>query len=262
MSRLALLVVGILIGIALVLVPIERGWLTSQGVRAVLHRDAPPPTSTTALTPASPASIAPPVVSGTAPFGGTSRQPLPMPPDAGDIAELAPPGPVGNDTQTPPPSADTAIDVASLPLPPGMPPLMVPVHGVQASQLSDTFTQGRGQGRRHDAIDILAPKGTPVVAVADGRIEKLFMSKPGGRTVYQFDPDRKVAYYYAHLDAYAPQLSEGQDVTRGQVIGYVGSSGNASPEAPHLHFAVFVLGPEKRWWQGTAINPYPLLGGR
>ena len=145
--------------------------------------------------------------------------------------------------------------------PPGMPALLVPVRGVQASQLSDTFTQSRGAGRRHDAIDIMAPRGTPVLAVADGSVEKLFLSKPGGRTIYQFDPDRKVAYYYAHLDAYAPLLAEGQQVRRGQVLGYVGSTGNASAEAPHLHFAIFVLGPEKHWWQGTAINPYPLLGG-
>ena len=128
-------------------------------------------------------------------------------------------------------------------------------------QLSDTFTQSRGSDRRHDAIDILAPRGTPVLAVADGRIEKLFLSKPGGRTIYQFDPEGRVAYYYAHLDAYAPQLSEGQRVKRGQVIGYVGSTGNADPQAPHLHFAIFLLGPQKRWWEGTPVNPYPLLGG-
>ena len=105
----------------------------------------------------------------------------------------------------------------------------------------------------------MAPRGTPVVAVDDGKVVKLFNSKPGGLTVYQFDPDEKLAYYYAHLDRYAPGLAEGTVVKRGDVIGYVGSTGNANPDAPHLHFAVFVLGPEKRWWQGTPINPYPLL---
>ena len=126
----------------------------------------------------------------------------------------------------------------------------------------DTFTQSRGEGRLHDAIDIMAARGTPVVAVADGRVAKLFDSKQGGLTVYQFDRDEKLAYYYAHLDRYAAGLVEGKQLRRGDVLGYVGSTGNANPDGPHLHFAVFVLGPEKNWWKGTAVNPYPLLGGR
>jgi murein DD-endopeptidase MepM/ murein hydrolase activator NlpD len=133
---------------------------------------------------------------------------------------------------------------------------------VPASKLTDTFTQSRGTGRLHDAIDIMAARGTPVLAVADGRVAKLFTSKPGGLTVYQFDGEEKLAYYYAHLDRYADGLAEGRVLKRGEVLGYVGSTGNASPDAPHLHFAVMVLGPEKHWWQGTAVNPYPLLGGR
>jgi peptidoglycan LD-endopeptidase LytH len=263
MSRLALLVVGMVIGVALVILPIERGWITSQGVQAVFHPGAVRSEDGSVASLAAPATVASPVVAGTAPFGATAQQPMPPPLDAGDLAELAPTivPPIGNDTQTPPPSTDPTPALSALPLPPDAPALLVPVRGVTPGQLSDTFTQSRGEGRRHDAIDILAPRGTPVLAVADGKIEKLFLSKPGGRTIYQFDPGRKVAYYYAHLDAYAPQLSEGQTVVRGQVIGYVGSTGNASPEAPHLHFAIFVLGPGQRWWQGTAINPYLLLGG-
>jgi murein DD-endopeptidase MepM/ murein hydrolase activator NlpD len=140
--------------------------------------------------------------------------------------------------------------------------LLIPVSGVTAAQLSDTYTDARGQGRSHDAIDIMAPTGTPVVAVDDGVIVKLFNSKPGGLTIYQFDDDAELAYYYAHLDHYAEGLSEGQTVARGDLIGYVGYSGNASPDGPHLHFAIFILGPEKNWWQGTAINPYPHLGRR
>ena len=139
--------------------------------------------------------------------------------------------------------------------------LLLPVAGVQAAQLHDTFTDARSAGRSHDAIDIMAPAGTPVLAVADGHVEKLFDSARGGLTIYQFEPGGKLAYYYAHLQRYADGLAEGQAVKRGQVIGYVGSTGNASPDAPHLHFAILVLGPEKRWWEGTAINPYPLLGG-
>ncbi|MEO8001263.1 MAG: M23 family metallopeptidase [Arenimonas sp.] len=139
--------------------------------------------------------------------------------------------------------------------------LLMPITSVKASQLSDTFNDARSGGRVHDAIDIMAPKGTPVIAVNDGKLVKLFNSKQGGLTVYQFDPTETHAYYYAHLDSYAPGIKEGDSLMRGDVIGYVGSTGNASPDAPHLHFAVFVLGPEKKWWQGTAINPYPLLGG-
>lgn len=132
-----------------------------------------------------------------------------------------------------------------------------------ASDLRDTFDDGRdGDQRGHEAIDILAPRGTPVMAVDDGRIVKQFLSKPGGTTVYQFDPTGQFAYYYAHLDRYADGLTEGQTVQRGSVIGYVGSTGNASPEAPHLHFAVFRLGPEKQWWKGEPINPFRYLGGK
>lgn len=139
--------------------------------------------------------------------------------------------------------------------------LLMPLASIKADQLSDTFNDSRSGGRIHDAIDIMAPRGTAVLAVNDGKIVKLFNSKLGGLTIYQFDPGETHAYYYAHLDSYASGVKEGDSVKRGDVIGYVGSTGNASPEAPHLHFAVFVLGPEKKWWQGTAINPYPLLGG-
>lgn len=137
--------------------------------------------------------------------------------------------------------------------------LLIPVQGIAASQLSDTFTDARSAERLHDAIDIMAPAGTPVVAVADGHAEKLFSSKLGGLTLYQFNEDGTLAYYYAHLQRYADGLAERQPIRRGQVIGYVGATGNANPDAPHLHFAVFKLGPEKQWWKGEALNPYPRL---
>lgn len=137
--------------------------------------------------------------------------------------------------------------------------LLIPVQGIAAAALHDTFNDARSEGRRHDAIDIMAPAGTPVLAVADGRIEKLFLSDRGGITLYQFNPDRTRAYYYAHLQRYADGIAEGQALRRGQVLGYVGATGNADPSAPHLHFAVFALGPEARWWEGTALNPYPML---
>ena len=138
--------------------------------------------------------------------------------------------------------------------------LTLPVQGVLPAQLRDTYTDARASGaRRHDAIDIMAAEGTPVLAVEDGRIAKLFWSAGGGgTTIYQFDPSEQYAYYYAHLQRYADGLKEGQMLKRGQLIGYVGHTGNASADAPHLHFAVFKLGPDKRWWKGEALNPYPL----
>ena len=115
----------------------------------------------------------------------------------------------------------------------------------------------------HDAIDILAPLDTPVVAAAPGTVEKLFVSKPGGNTVYVRSADRRTIYYYAHLSRYAPGLREGQVLERGDPVGFVGYSGNASPTAPHLHFAVMLTDPERKWYEGSRpVNPYPLLAGR
>lgn len=145
-------------------------------------------------------------------------------------------------------------------LPAGAGKLLVPVEGIKAAQLTDTFDQPRGTERHHEALDIMAPTGTKVLAVADGKVAKLFNSKPGGLTVYQFDPSEKYAYYYAHLDRYAEGIKEGASVKRGELIGYVGATGNANPAAPHLHFAVVELTAEKQWWKGTPVNPYPLLG--
>ncbi|MBB5673067.1 M23 family metallopeptidase [Xanthomonas arboricola] len=139
--------------------------------------------------------------------------------------------------------------------------LLIPVQGIGSGQLQDTFTDARSEGRVHDAIDILAPTGTPVIAVADGTVEKLFKSERGGLTVYQFDPNGTYCYYYAHLERYADGLAEKQAIKRGQVIGYVGSTGNADPAAPHLHFEIHRLGPEKQWWKGEVLNPYPVLHG-
>jgi peptidoglycan LD-endopeptidase LytH len=141
--------------------------------------------------------------------------------------------------------------------------LALPVVGVKPDQLTDTFDAARSAGRRHDAIDIMAAEGTPVIAAADGTIEKLFFSHGGGGiTIYERSTDPKWMYYYAHLSAYAPGLAEGQQVKRGQVIARVGHTGDASPDAPHLHFAVNSMGAGERWWQGTPINPYPLLAGK
>ncbi|HET9195774.1 MAG TPA: M23 family metallopeptidase [Vicinamibacterales bacterium] len=135
--------------------------------------------------------------------------------------------------------------------------LDVPVQGVSRSQLRDTFDERRAGGlRKHEALDIMASRGTPVRAVEDGRVAKLFTSIAGGLTIYVFDPGEMFSYYYAHLDRYAKGLHEGQQLRRGDVIGYVGSTGNAAEDAPHLHFAIFQLNAGRKWWQGTPINPY------
>ena len=155
---------------------------------------------------------------------------------------------------------DTALREAALreaeALPAGA--LLVPVLGVARTDLRDTFLEARGLGRTHRAMDILAPTGTPVIASVDGTIRKLFTSKAGGLTIYQFDRDEAHVYYYAHLDRYADGLVEGDFVTRGSVIGYVGTSGNTRG-TPHLHFSIEVLPPTKEWWKGDPVNPYPLL---
>jgi len=140
--------------------------------------------------------------------------------------------------------------------------LGLPVAGVEPQALADTYRAARGGGRVHDGIDIMAQEGAEVVAAAPGTVEKLYLSRGGGgTTVYVRSPDRQWVYYYAHLRGYAPGLREGQQLARGDLIGFVGHSGNASPAAPHLHFAIHRMAPGERWWEGTAINPYPLLAG-
>ena len=204
-----------------------------------------------------------------------SKVPLDAAPPA---VVLAPAIPVAAVPQTTAAAAGVALPAASLPelsvplivaVPattalepmPKSDALQIPVDGVSVEQLSDTFSQARGSERQHGALDIPAASGSRVWAVADGKVVKLFNSKPGGLTIYQFDPGEKYAYYYAHLQRYAAGIKEGQSIKRGQLIGYVGSSGNAELATPHLHFAIFELGPEKQWWKGTPVNPYPMLGG-
>ena len=137
--------------------------------------------------------------------------------------------------------------------------LTMPVAHMKLSDIRDTFNDSRGGKRNHEATDILAPLGTPVLAVEDGIIVKLFLSVPGGRTIYQFDPSERYCYYYAHLDAYESRLTEGMHVRRGDVIGYVGTTGNAPPNTPHLHFGIAEIGKDKKWWGGTPLDPYPIL---
>lgn len=200
---------------------------------------------------------APPVVA--APEGEEPVTPSTAPEtQAPPVAETAPP------TEGTPGESRPWLQVPS-PVPAGelaSRGLLVPVQGIGREQLSNTYGDARGGGSRiHEALDIMAPRNTPVLAVEDGKISKLFNSQQGGLTIYQFDPSETYAYYYAHLDRYARGLKEGQTVRKGQVIGYVGTTGNASPEGPHLHFAIFRLTPEKKWWKGDPLNPFEVLRG-
>jgi len=137
-------------------------------------------------------------------------------------------------------------------------PMASPIDHLTLADLHDTFSDVHN-AHAHEAIDIMAPLGTPVHAVVSGTIRKLFLSKPGGNTIYEFDEAGQHSYYYAHLQRYADGLREGLHVERGDIIAYVGSTGNADPRAPHLHFAVFELGRAREWWKGTPIDPYASL---
>lgn len=137
--------------------------------------------------------------------------------------------------------------------------LIIPVVGVRPDQLLDTFADARSEGRVHDAIDIPAAAGTPVIAAADGEVIKLFQSDRGGTTIYQLSVDRKLVFYYAHLQRYADGIVAGKFVKQGEVIAYVGDTGNAGAGNFHLHFSIAVVADPKRYWEGTNINPYTLL---
>ncbi|HEX5708189.1 MAG TPA: M23 family metallopeptidase, partial [Pyrinomonadaceae bacterium] len=167
--------------------------------------------------------------------------------------DASPASPSSSTTPTPAPEVSRATATGQL---------LVPVAGVRPEQLRDTFTESRSEGRAHNAIDIIAPRGTPVVAAADGRVIKLFQSDAGGTAVYQLDPDNRTVYYYAHLERYADGLVEGHFARRGETIGYVGDTGNAGPGNYHLHFSVSHVTDPERWWEGENVNPFPLLAGK
>ncbi len=173
-----------------------------------------------------------------------------------------PPSPVPETYSASPPPSPTSAPSISTATPTGFVgtlKLIVPVAGVQPNQLLDTFADSRSEGRVHVAIDIPAAQGTPVVAAADGQIVKLFQSERGGTTIYQLSTDKKLFFYYAHLQRYADALSEGKFVRQGEVIGFVGDTGNAGTGNYHLHFSIAVVSDPQRYWEGTNINPYPLL---
>jgi murein DD-endopeptidase MepM/ murein hydrolase activator NlpD len=205
-----------------------------------------------------------PASSTSAGVPGLSGEPLDTPPPEVAMEPVVPTeiiAPIATVTTTPAPVAPNETLSMRDGDPEAPRPMIVPVASIARGAMRDMFNETRGN-RRHEAIDILAPTGTPVIATDDGVVKKLFTSKPGGLTVYQFDPDQRFCYYYAHLDRYAPGLHEGQALRRGEVLGYVGTTGNAPKNTPHLHFALIRLDKERRWWKGTYVNPYPSLAAR
>jgi murein DD-endopeptidase MepM/ murein hydrolase activator NlpD len=182
------------------------------------------------------------------PSTSATQTPIAGQPSASQASETPPP----ENTE---PAADTTLAGSYV----GRLRLIIPVQGVRPDQLQDTFMDARTEGRVHDAIDIPASAGTPVLATADGEIAKLFQSERGGTTVYQYSTDKKLVFYYAHLQRYADGLVPGKFARQGEVIAYVGDTGNAGAGNYHLHFSISVIPNPTRYWEGTNINPYPLL---
>ena len=178
----------------------------------------------------------------------STQTPVASPAASSQASETPPP----EDTE---PAADTTLVGSYI----GRLKLIIPVQGVRPDQLQDTFMDARTEGRVHDAIDIPAPAGTPVLAAADGEIVKLFQSERGGTTIYQYSNDKRLIFYYAHLQRYADGLMPGKFVHQGEIIAYVGDTGNAGAGNYHLHFSISVIPNPARYWEGTNINPYPLL---
>ncbi len=194
-------------------------------------------------------TVTPPASSNNAAVPPVAEPTLAVPSPLPSVESTIAPTPTP-ETESTPPAAETTSAA-----------LLIPVAGVRPEELSDTFEAARSEGRSHDAIDIPAPRGTPVLAAADGRVVKLWQSVPGGTTLYQLDPDNRTVYYYAHLDRYADGLAEGHFARRGEVIAYVGDTGNAGAGNYHLHFSVLIVADPKHYWDGTNVNPYPLLRG-
>jgi len=186
---------------------------------------------------------------------GRPEPPPAILPDNADLRRTTPPAPRMRNGRTTLPAARGPVTPATI----ALGSMIIPVVGVASEDLRDSFAEPRSGGRRHEAIDILAPRNTPILAAEDGTIVKLYESKAGGLTIYELEPSGNYELYYAHLESYAPGVHEGDAVRQGQVIGYVGTSGNAPKDVPHLHFSVIALGAERSWWKGTAVNPYPLL---
>ena len=205
-----------------------------------------------------------------------SQPGTPLPPPAQDVERLPTPAATATPASTPTSTPTATPGLSPTPGPPGQAQespgdaspalaskrLLIPVEGIRPEQLQDTFQDSRSEGRVHDAIDIIAPRGTPVLAATDGRVVKLFNSVKGGITFYQLaSADEHYVLYYAHLERYADGLAEGHVARRGEVVGYVGDTGNATPGNTHLHFQIYRVADPEHFWTGENLNPYPLLQG-
>jgi murein DD-endopeptidase MepM/ murein hydrolase activator NlpD len=243
-ARLRVLLINIYVFSALTAYLWLRGRRTGFGNDFIDFREADRVSSPALETP-SPVSTLPPL----SPVPTETLSPTPIPSIAGEN-RAATPAPENTE-----PAANALLSNSFV----GKLKLIIPVAGVKPEQLLDTFSDARSEGRVHDAIDIPAPAGTPILAAADSEIVKLFQSERGGTTIYQLSTDRKLIFYYAHLQRYADGLVEGKFVKQGEIIGYVGDTGNAGAGNYHLHFSISIVADPKRYWEGTNINPYPLL---
>jgi peptidoglycan LD-endopeptidase LytH len=248
-ARVLLLAASILLGLSALI-----WYLNTRARHATPVTPINAPNATGELSnPANNAAYATPTV---VPSTATAPTPDVPPPDVSPTSQAAAAtaSPTGaNTTSTPAPAASDAHATNSAS------GLLIPVAGIRPEHLLDTYTQSRSEGRTHNAIDIMAARNTPVLAATDGQIIKLFQSERGGITIYQLGTDNRTVYYYAHLERYADGLNEQHFARRGEIIGYVGDSGNAGKDNCHLHFSIWLVNDPKRYWNGENINPYPLL---
>ncbi|HEY9401213.1 MAG TPA: M23 family metallopeptidase [Pyrinomonadaceae bacterium] len=206
--------------------------------------------STAAPSPAPPATESAPMPDASPSAQSSSAPSLTPSPSVNSTPQMSPAPPATSEVA---PAAATSSAASGL---------VIPVAGIRPEQLQDTYTQSRSEGRTHNAIDIMAARNTPVVAAADGTVVKLFQSERGGITLYQLCTDNRTVYYYAHLERYADGLAENRFMRRGELLGYVGDSGNAGRDNCHLHFSIWLITDPKRFWEGENLNPYPLLTKR
>jgi murein DD-endopeptidase MepM/ murein hydrolase activator NlpD len=262
-ARVLLLAASILLGLTALI-----WYLTSRSRHATPVTPINTPPATSELS--NPANSANGNAAHASPYATPSMQESAHAPDASPSTDTAPSTPPAATNSSPgassaPPSQASPAPVASgahAPGPTNAGELVIPVAGIRPEQLQDTYTQSRSEGRTHNAIDIMAARNTPVLAATDGEIIKLFNSERGGITLYQLGTDKRTVYYYAHLERYADGITENRFARRGEIIGYVGDSGNAGRDNCHLHFSIWLITDPKRFWDGENINPYPLLTKR
>jgi hypothetical protein len=254
-ARLRALIVILFLCVVALVAALVWALNSRYGATPVTPITAPPPTvEPTALPTMSPSPSPSPSTSPSveaSPSASTTPSPSGSPSPGASATPSATPTTPASATPTATPATNSHASSNTS--------LLIPVQGVRPEQLRDTYTDARSEGRVHNAIDIMAAKGTPVVAAADGTVIRLFQSDKGGTTIYVRGTDDHTIYYYAHLSAYADGLAENKFIRRGEVIAYVGDTGNAGAGNYHLHFAVWTVEDPKRFWSGTDINPYPLL---